>query len=69
MYVTQNTLVILKDRLSQKDYQKIMRPEQPGTINQFITTSIEICNPENIFVGTDSAEDIQYTQGCSGTKP
>ena len=59
--VTQDTLVLLKDRLSQNDYQKIMRLNNPS-INQFITTSIEICNPENIFVGTDSFEDMQYTR-------
>lgn len=53
--------VILKDRLSQKDYQKIMKLNNP-LLNQFITTSVEICNPEHIFVGTDSIEDIQYTK-------
>jgi phosphoenolpyruvate carboxykinase (GTP) len=61
MYMPQNTLVILKDRLSEKDYHKIMKLNNP-VLNQFITTSVEICNPEHIFVGTDSAEDIQYTK-------
>jgi phosphoenolpyruvate carboxykinase (GTP) len=64
MYVSQNTLVILKDRTSQKDYQKIMNLNNP-VLNQFITTSVEICNPEHIFVGTDSAEDIQYTRDAA----
>jgi phosphoenolpyruvate carboxykinase (GTP) len=31
-------------------------------INQFITTIVETCNPEHIFVGTDSSEDLQYTR-------
>jgi phosphoenolpyruvate carboxykinase (GTP) len=59
MCVKQDTCVILKDRLSQKDYQKIMRLDNPS-MNEFITTTIERCNPENIFVGTDSSEDLRY---------
>ena len=61
MFVNHNTLVILKNRLHQKDYQKIMRLDNP-LMNAFIATSIEICNPEKIFVATDSPEDIQYTR-------
>ena len=61
MFVKNNTLVILKNRLNQKDYQKIMRLGNPS-INAFIATSIEISNPKNIFVATDSLEDIQYTR-------
>ena len=56
-----NTLAILQNRLSKKDYQKIMKLDNP-TMNKFIVTYIEICNPEKIFVGTDSLEDIQYTR-------
>ncbi len=59
--MTQNTLVALKNRLSQKDYQKIKKLNNPD-INQFITKSIEICNPETIFVGSDSSEDLQYVR-------
>jgi phosphoenolpyruvate carboxykinase (GTP) len=59
--VKQNTHIILKDRLSEKDHQKIMRLDNPS-MNEFIATSIEICDPENIFVGTDSQEDLQYTR-------
>lgn len=59
--MTQDRLVLLKNRLSQNDFQKIIRLNNPS-INQFITTSIEICKPEHIFVGTDSIEDLQYTR-------
>lgn len=31
-------------------------------INQFITKSIEVCNPETVFVGSDSSEDLQYVR-------
>ena len=61
MIVKKNTLRILKNRLHQKDYQKIMKLDNP-LINVFIATSIEICNPQNIFVATDSPEDILYTR-------
>lgn len=57
----QHSLVILKDRLSQEDYQKLRRLDNPS-MNKFIATSIETCNPKKIFVGTDSEEDLQYTR-------
>jgi phosphoenolpyruvate carboxykinase (GTP) len=57
--VTQDTLVALKDRLSPNEYQKIMKLNNPE-INQFITKSIEVCNPETVFVGSDSSDDLQY---------
>jgi len=64
MLVKHKTLAILKNRLHQKDYQKIKKLDNPS-MNEFIATSIEICNPEKIFVGTDSLEDIQYTRGAA----
>ena len=61
MCVAQDARSILKDRLSQRDYQKLMRLNNP-LVNTFIATSIEICNPENIFVGIDSSDDLHYTR-------
>ncbi len=61
MCVTQDTLAALKDRLSLNDYQKIMNLHNPS-INRFIASSLQMCNPERIFVGTDSFEDLQYTR-------
>ncbi|MBE3113931.1 MAG: phosphoenolpyruvate carboxykinase (GTP) [Thermoplasmata archaeon] len=61
MFVKQNTRIILQNRLHQKDYQKINTLDNPA-INNFIATSIEICNPEKIFIATDSSKDIQYTR-------
>ncbi|MCJ7697334.1 MAG: phosphoenolpyruvate carboxykinase domain-containing protein, partial [Thermoplasmata archaeon] len=61
MFVKQNTRIILQNRLHQKDYQKINTLDNPA-INNFIATSIEICNPEKIFIATDSPKDIQYTR-------
>jgi phosphoenolpyruvate carboxykinase (GTP) len=61
MPVKHNTHTILKNLLSKKDYQKIVKLDNP-TMNEFILANIEICNPEKIFVATDSPEDIQYTR-------
>ena len=61
MFVKNNVAVILKDRLHKKDYQKLMKLDNPS-INAFIATSVEICNPQHIFVATDSPEDMLYTR-------
>lgn len=57
----QNAQMILKDRLNQNDYQKILRLNNPS-MNEFVATSIEVCNPEKIFVSTDSKNDISFTK-------
>jgi phosphoenolpyruvate carboxykinase (GTP) len=57
----QNTLSTLKNRLHQKEYQKIRRLNNP-ILNAFIATSLKLCNPEKIFVATDTPEDIAYTR-------
>jgi phosphoenolpyruvate carboxykinase (GTP) len=59
--VRKDALSILKNRLHQKDYQKIIRLDNPA-IYTFIATSLERCNPEKIFVATDIQADIQYTR-------
>jgi phosphoenolpyruvate carboxykinase (GTP) len=62
--VKQNVQRVLKNRLSEKDYQKITQLDNPS-VNEFIAVSIETCNPEKIFVGTDSLEDLQYIRGAA----
>ncbi len=59
--IMKNSLDILKDRLSVDDFQKIARLDNLS-MDKFIATSIEICNPERIFVGSDSPEDIGYSR-------
>lgn len=59
--VNTNAPQFLKNRLSGKEYRKLMDLKNP-LINEFIATSIQTCNPENIFVGTDSPEDLRYTR-------
>lgn len=57
---------ILKTRLSEEDYQKIMRIDNPQ-VYDFITNYIDLCNPAKISVCTDKEEDIQYTREATLT--
>lgn len=57
--MNQKNISLLKDRLGEKDYQKITRLNNPK-LHQFIAKYIDLCNPTKVFVCTDSAEDIQY---------
>lgn len=61
MYVTQDKRDLLKDRLPSAGYQAIHKLRNPS-LDKFIAHFIEVCNPERIFVGTDSSKDILYTR-------
>lgn len=61
MFVKHDTEIILHNRLHPEDYQKILRLKNPS-INSFIASFIKICNPQKIFVATDSLDDILYTR-------
>jgi len=50
---------ILKTRLGQEDYQKLVRINNPR-LHQFIANYVELCNPDKVFVSADSPADIQY---------
>jgi len=50
---------ILKERLESKQYDKLMRIDNPD-LHEFIAKYIEHCTPEKVFVCTDSKEDIKY---------
>jgi len=50
---------ILKEKLGENDYQKLMDIDNPE-LHEFIAKYIELCNPDKVFVSTDSPEDIRY---------
>jgi len=50
---------ILKERLEKEQYDKLIRIDNPE-LHEFIAKYIEHCNPEKVFVCTDSKEDIKY---------
>jgi phosphoenolpyruvate carboxykinase (GTP) len=50
---------ILKTKLGEKNYQKLIGIDNPN-LHQFIAEYVELCNPDEVFVCTDSPEDTQY---------
>jgi len=53
------TLDMLKTKLKEKNYQKLIGINNPN-LHRFIAEYVELCNPDEVFVCTDSSEDIQY---------
>ena len=51
----------LKTRLGEKNYQKLIEIDNPE-LHQFVAKYVELCNPDKVFVCTDSPEDIQYVR-------
>jgi len=49
----------LKTKLGEKDYKKLVRINNTK-LYRFISKYVELCNPDKVFVCTDSPEDIQY---------
>ena len=50
---------ILKEKLDREQYEKLMRIDSPG-LHEFLAKYIEHCNPEKVFICSDSEEDIKY---------
>lgn len=57
--MVQKTITILKTRISEEDYQKLIVINN-SELHQFIARYVDLCNPAKVFVCTDSAEDIRY---------
>jgi len=57
----EKTTNMLKGRLGAENYQKLMKIANPE-LHHFIATYVELCNPDRVFVCTDSPEDIQYVR-------
>ena len=49
----------LKTKLGEKDYKKLVRINNTK-LYRFISKYVVLCNPDKVFVCTDSQEDIQY---------
>ena len=52
---------VLADRLTDEDLRKLMALSNPK-LHRFVAEAIELCDPESVFVCTDSAEDIAYVR-------
>ncbi len=54
-------LEVLQPKLSPADYIKLSTIENPN-VHEFIAKASDLCQPERIFVCTDSAEDIAHVR-------
>jgi phosphoenolpyruvate carboxykinase (GTP) len=52
-------LEALQPKLSEPDYKKICAIANP-TVHEFIAKAADLCDPERIFVCSDSADDVAY---------
>ncbi|MFH1957847.1 MAG: phosphoenolpyruvate carboxykinase (GTP) [bacterium] len=52
-------LDLLKAKCGKKHYQRLLDLNNPGLID-FVAKYVEHCNPDSVFVRTDSAEDARY---------
>jgi phosphoenolpyruvate carboxykinase (GTP) len=59
--MTKEALDILRERLGAEGYQKLIRIEN-AELHQFIAKYVQLCNPERVYVCTDSSEDIKYVK-------
>jgi phosphoenolpyruvate carboxykinase (GTP) len=57
----QKIVDMLKIKLGEENGQKLLKIDNPE-LHQFIAKYVELCNPDKVFVCTDSPEDIQYVR-------
>lgn len=50
---------MLKIKLGVENYEKLMAIDNPK-LHKFIADYVELCNPDRVFICTDSADDIKY---------
>ncbi len=52
---------LLKEKCGEKNYRKLMEIDNPD-IHQFVARWTAHCNPDKVFVCTDSSEDLQFVR-------
>lgn len=50
---------VLRNRLAEEHYEKIIKIDNPD-LHKFAAKYIELCNPDRVFICTDSAEDFEH---------
>ncbi len=58
------TVSILKSKLSEKDYQKLLELNNKEII-EFIAKFVDLCNPSKVTICNNSEEDIKYTRDAA----
>jgi phosphoenolpyruvate carboxykinase (GTP) len=56
-----SSLEILKNKLDNRNYKVLTAIENEGLLD-FIADAIQLCNPESVWVHTDSTEDVEYNR-------
>jgi phosphoenolpyruvate carboxykinase (GTP) len=59
--MSENLDLMLQERMEADQFEKLIKINNP-TLNQFIATYLELCNPSSVFVCTDSTDDIKYVR-------
>jgi len=54
-------LKVLREKLDRVNYEKLSKIKNPKVL-QFIAEAVQLCNPEKIFICSDSSEDISYVR-------
>ena len=54
-------LEALQSKLSPADFKKLSAIDNPN-VHEFIAKESDLCHPENIFICSDSAEDLEYVR-------
>jgi phosphoenolpyruvate carboxykinase (GTP) len=62
--LNKDTMSILKSKLDDVNFEKLIAIENPK-LHNFVARYVKICNPDTVFVGTDSEEDLQYTRDAA----
>ena len=55
---------VLKTKLGEENYQKLLGIDN-SKLHEFVARYVELCNPDKVFVSTDSQEDITYIKEAS----
>ena len=59
--MSEKSIETLKNKLSEQDFQKLAAINN-DEVNDFVAYAIELCEPDSVFVGTDSPEDVAYVR-------
>jgi phosphoenolpyruvate carboxykinase (GTP) len=59
--VKDSHLEFLKSKLDEENYQKLAILDNER-LYQFVADAIQLCEPENVWISTDSPEDIEHTR-------
>lgn len=58
---TKSPCDVLKAKLDAKNYAKLTAIASPK-LHAYVADAIELCQPDSVWVSTDSAEDVEYTR-------